>query len=118
MSEQSAVTALATAAKTLKALALVALEEDDPMALPEPPEPEQVAEYEQLIAAISAVATPGHRALAAASLQDYKAGFADRAAIHLLDLSKLFLQEPAYTNTFPAAIRQQLQAAAADLSEL
>lgn len=118
MSEQSALTALATAAKTLKALALVALEEDDPMALPEPPEPEQVAEYEQLIAAISAVATPGHRALAAASLRDYKAGFADRAGIHLLDLAKNFLQESEYATTFSPAARQQIEDAAKDLSEL
>lgn len=118
MSEQAALTALATAAKTLKALALVALEEDDPLALPEPPEEEQVAEYEQLIAAISAVAAPGHRALAAASLQDYKAGFADRAGIHLLDLTKRFLQESEYASTFSPAERSQLEASAKDLSEL
>jgi hypothetical protein len=118
MNEQAVITALSSTAKTLKSLALVALDEDDPMAFPEPPEPGKIAEYEQHISTISAEVSPGHRPLLAASLRDYKAGFADRAGIYLLDFVKRLLQDPEYAKSMSPAGRQKIEACRQELADL
>jgi len=66
---------------SLKTLALVALDMEDahPLALPEPPGPDQVAAYERHMTAIAQQVNPHHRALLNASLRDYQGGFPDRA---------------------------------------
>jgi hypothetical protein len=116
--ERTTLTELEAAINTLKALALVTLEAEEPLAIPEPPEPEEVAEYEQHMAAITAQVAPNHQPLLAASLRDYKAGFPDRAGLHLSDLVNRFLQEPEYATAFSPAARKRLEGIIIGLREL
>jgi hypothetical protein len=88
MDEQTVLAELVPVIHSLKTLALVALDMEDahPLALPEPPEPDQVAAYEQHIKAIAQQVNPRHHGLLNASLRDYRGGFPDRAGKFLQEL--------------------------------
>jgi len=120
MDEQTILAELAPAINSLKTLALVALDMEDahPLALPEPPEPDQVAAYERHMTAIAQHVNPRHRALLNASLRDYKCGFPDRAGNFLRELVTRFLEDPEYTSAFSPASQSQLKSLLADLQEL
>ena len=120
MDEQTVLAELAPAIHSLKTLALVALDMEDahPLALPEPPEPDKVAEYEQHMTAIAQQVNPRHRALLTASLRDYQGGFPDRAAKYLQELVTNFLEAPEYSSAFSPAVQQRLKGFLADLQEV
>ena len=120
MDEKTILAELAPAINSLKTLALVALDMEDahPLALPEPPEPDQVAAYERHMTAIAQHVNPRHRALLNASLRDYKCGFPDRAGNFLRELVTRFLEDPEYTSAFSPASQSQLKSLLADLQEL
>jgi len=65
MDEQTILAELTPVINSLKTLALIALDMEDahPLALPEPPEPDKVAAYEQHMTAIAQQVNPRHRAL-------------------------------------------------------
>ena len=120
MDEQTILTELAPAINALKTLSLVALDMEDahPLALPEPPEPAQVAAYEQHIMAIAQQVNPPQRALLNASLRDYRGGFPDRAGKFLQELVTSFLEAPEYASAFSPASQQRLKGFMADLQEV
>ena len=120
MDEQTILAALAPAINSLKTLALVALDMEDahPLALPEPPEPDKVAAYEQHMAAIAQQVNPRHRTLLNASLRDYQGGFPDRAGKYLQELVTSFLEAPEYLSAFSSASQQRLKGFMADLQEV
>src|SRR5205823_12627292 len=94
MDEQTILTELVPVIHSLKTLALVALDMEDahPLALPEPPEPDKVAAYEQHMTAIGQQVNPRHRVLLNASLLDYQGGFPDRAGKYLQELVTSFFE--------------------------
>ena len=120
MDEQTILAELAPAINSLKTLALVALDMEDahPLALPEPPEPDQVAAYERHMTAVAQQVNPRHRALLNASLRDYRSGFPDRAGNYLRDLVTRFLEEPEYVSAFSPAAQSRLKSFMADVQEL
>jgi hypothetical protein len=120
MDEQTILTELVPIIHSLKTLALVALDLEDahPLALPEPPEPDQVAAYERHITAIAQQVNPPQRAMLNASLQDYRGGFSDRAGKYLQDLVKSFLEAPEYASAFSPAAQQRLKGFMGDLQEV
>jgi len=120
MEEKTLLTELGVAIATLKTLALVTLntEESHPLALPEPPEPDRVAAYEQHMNAICQQVAPRLRSLPAASLRDYRAGFPDRAGSYLLELVNQLLREPEYETAFSPAAKNRLRGCVMDLREL
>jgi hypothetical protein len=120
MDESIVLKELRAAIDTLRTLALVALdmEESHPLALPEPPEPNKVAAYEQHMTAITQQVALNHRPLLAKSLRDYRAGFPDRAGSYLLELVGKFLQDSEYATAFSPAARRQLEGYLTDLGEL
>ena len=120
MDEQTILAELAPAIHSLKTLALVALDMEDahPLALPEPPEPDQVAAYERHMTAIAQQVNPRHRALLNASLRDYKSGFPDRAGNYLRELVTRFVEDPEYAAAFSPAAQSRLKSFMADMQEL
>ena len=102
MDEQTILAELGPAIHSLKTLALVALDMEDahPLALPEPPGPDQVAAYERHMTAIAQQVNPRHRALLNASLRDYRGGFPDRAGNYLRELVTRFVEDPEYASAF------------------
>src|SRR5436853_7765811 len=96
MDEQTILTELVPVIHSLKTLALIALDMEDahPLALPEPPEPDQVAAYERHMTAIAQQVNPPQRALLHASLQDYRGGCPDRAGEFLRERVTRFLRAP------------------------
>ena len=120
MDEQIILVELVPVIHSLKTLALVALDLEDahPLALPEPPEPDQVAAYEQHMTAIAQQVNPRHHALLHASLRDYRGGFPDRAGKYLQDLVKSFLEAPEYASAFSPAAQQRLKRFMEDLQEV
>ena len=120
MDEQTILAELVPVIHSHKTLALVALDMEDahPLALPEPPEPDQVAAYERHITAIAQQVNPRHRALLNASLRDYRGGFPDRAGNFLQQLVTSFLQEPEYASAFSPASQQRLKGFMVDLQEV
>jgi hypothetical protein len=120
MDEQTILAELVPVINSLKTLALVALDMEDshPLALPEPPEPDKVAEYEQHITAIAQQVNPRHRALLDASLRDYRSGFPDRAGKYLQELVTNFLEAPEYSSAFSPAAQQRLKGFMVDLQEV
>jgi len=120
MDEQTILTELEPVIHSLKTLALVALDMEDahPLALPEPPEPGQVAVYERHITAIAQQVNPRHQALLNASLRDYRGGFPDRAGKFLQELVTSFLEAPEYASVFSPASQQRLKGFMADLQEV
>lgn len=120
MNENTILAELEVAITSLRTLAMVTLdmEESHPMALPEPPEANQVAAYERHMTTLSQEVTPRHRALLSASLRDYQAGFPDRAGKYLLDLTDQFLKDAEYASSFSAAGRTKLSRYQMDLRDL
>ena len=120
MDEQTILAELVPVIHSLKTLALVALDMEDahPLALPEPPEPDKVAAYEQHMTAIGQQVNPRHRALLNASLRDYQGGFPDRAGKYLQELVTSFLEAPEYSSVFSPASQQRLKGFLADLQEV
>jgi len=120
MDEQTILTELVPVINSLKTLALVALDMEDahPLALPEPPEAEQVAEYERHTTAIAQQVDPRHRALLNASLRDYKGGFPDRAGKYLQELLTHFAEDPAYASAFSPSAQRRFKGFMADLQEV
>jgi hypothetical protein len=120
MEENTILAALGPAINALRTLALVALdmEEAHPLALPEPPEADKVAAYEQRMNALAQQVAERHRALPAASLRDYRAGFPDRAGTYLLELVTQFRQAPEYATAFSPAAQKRLQSYLMDLQAL
>ena len=120
MNEGTVLKGLKAAIDSLKVLALVALdmEESHPLALPEPPDPNKAAAYEQHMTAITQNVATSHQSLLAKSLRDYQAGFPDRAGSYLLELVEKLLQDPAYATAFSPVARRQLEGYLADLREL
>ena len=120
MDEQTILAELTPVIHSLKTLSLVALDLEDahPLALPEPPEPDQVAAYERHMTAIAQQVHPRHQALLKASLQDYRGGFPDRAGKFLQELVTSFLEAPEYASAFSPASKQRLKGFMADLQEV
>jgi hypothetical protein len=120
MDEQTILAELVPAIHSLKTLALVALDMEDahPLALPEPPEPDQVAAYERHMTAIAQQVNPRHQALLQASLRDYRGGFPDRAGKFLQELVTNFLEAPEYASAFSPASKQRLNGLMVDLQEV
>ncbi len=120
MEEKTILTELGVAIDTLKTLALVTLDIEDthPLALPEPPPPDNVAAYERHMNAICQQVAPRLWPLPAASLRDYQAGFPDRAGSYLLELVNQLLREPEYATAFSPAAQKRLQGCVMDLREL
>jgi hypothetical protein len=120
MDERTILADLVPVIHSLKTLALIALDMEDahPLALPEPPEPDQVAAYEQHMTAIAQQVNPRHRALLNASLRDYRGGFPDRAGKFLQELVTSFLEDPEYSSAFSQASQQRLKGFMADLQEV
>ena len=120
MDEQTILAELGPAIHSLKTLALVALDMEDahPLALPEPPGPDQVAAYERHMTAIAQQVNPHHRALLNASLRDYQGGFPDRAGNYLRELVTRLLQDPEYAAAFSPAGQKRLKACLADIKEV
>ena len=120
MDEQTILAELVPAVNSLKTLALVALDMEDahPLALPEPPESDQVAAYERHMTAIAQQVNPPQRAMLNASLQDYRGGFPDRAGKYLQDLVKSLLEAPEYASAFSPASQQRLKRFLVDLQEV
>jgi hypothetical protein len=120
MDERTILRGLQDATDSLKTLALVALdmEESHPLALPEPPEPDKVAAYEQRMTAITQQVAPSHQPLLAKSLRDYRAGFPDRAGSYLRDLVEKLLQDPEYATAFSPDARRRLEGCLEELREL
>ena len=120
MDEKTIFAELGPAINKLRTLALVALDMEDahPLALPEPPEPDNVAAYERHMKAIAQQVNPRHRALLDASLRDYKCGFPDRAGNYLRELVTRCIEDPEYASAFSPAAQSQLKSCLADLQEL
>jgi hypothetical protein len=120
MDESTVLKDLRGAIDSLRTLMLVALdtEESHPLALPEPPEPDQVAAYEQHMSAITQQVSSSHQPLLAKSLRDYQAGFPDRAGTYLQELVGKFLEDPEYATAFSPAARPQLERCLTELREL
>lgn len=120
MDEQTILAELAPAINSLKTLALVALDMEDahPLALPEPPGPDQVTTYERHMTAVAQQVNPRHRALLNASLRDYRSGFPDRAGNYLRELVTHFLEDPEYAAAFSPATQSRLKRLMADMQEL
>jgi hypothetical protein len=120
MDEQTILAELGPAIHSLKTLALVALDMEDahPLALPEPPGPDQVAAYERHMTAIAQQVNPHHRALLNASLRDYRGGFPDRAGNYLRELVTRFVEDPEYASAFSPAAQSRLKSFMADVQEL
>ena len=118
MEERTILTALGNIVDSLGTLSLVATAPDDPLALPEPPGPQQTAAYEGHVSAIKAQVDAGYHSLLAMSARDYQAGYADRAGLYLLEFLGKLKEAPGYDRTFSAAGQNTLAAYVADLREL
>lgn len=118
MEERTVISALGEIVRTLGALSLVTLQPDDPMALPEPPVPEEIAAYEAHITTITEHVDPSYQPLLAMSLRDYQAGYPDRAGAYLLEFLDKLMVEPDYAQRFSSESQGLLQFYRADLQEL
>ena len=118
MEERIVVTTLENIVRTLGALAAVALAPDDPLALPEPPTPEEVAAYEGYIATMKEQVKPSYHPLLAMSLRDYRAGYADRSGAYLMEFLEKLESEPDFTQTFSPEAQKQLELCRGALTEL
>ena len=118
MEERTILTALGNIVDSLGTLALVATAPDDPLALPEPPGPEQAAAYEAHASAVKTQVDPSYHSLLAMSVRDYQAGYADRAGLYLLEFLGKIEDEPDYARNFSAEGQRTLATYVADLREL
>ena len=118
MEERTILTALGSIVDSLGTLSLVATAPDDPLALPEPPSPEQTAAYEAHVNAVKAQVDASYHDLLAMSVRDYQAGYADRAGLYLLEFLGKLKDEPDYARNFSAEGQSTLATYVADLREL
>ncbi len=118
MEARTIITALGEIVSTLGAQSLVASAPDNPLALPEPPTPDQVTAYEAHIRAITASVDPAYHPLLTMSLRDYQAGYADRAGAYLIDFLGKLKEEPDYVQNLSPASHKQVEFYLADLREL
>ena len=118
MEERTILTALGNIVDSLGTLSLVATAPDDPLALPEPPGPEQIAAYETHVSAVKDQVDASYHSLLAMSARDYQAGYADRAGLYLLEFLGKLKEEPDYDRTFSAEGQRTLATCVADLREL
>lgn len=118
MEERTILTALGNIVDSLGTLSLVATAPDDPLALPEPPGPEQSAAYEAHVGAVKAQVDSSYHPLLAMSVRDYQAGYADRAGLYLLEFLGKLKDEPDYARNFSAEGQSTLATYVADLREL
>jgi hypothetical protein len=116
--ERTVITALQEIARTLGALALVAASPDDPLALPEPPTPDEVAAYDAHITAMRAQVDASYHPLLAMSLRDYRAGYADRASAYLVEFVDKLKGEAGFTQRWSPESQRQLEICRAALQEL
>jgi hypothetical protein len=116
--ERTVSTALEKIVHTLGALALTATASDDPLALPEPPTPDEVTAYEAHIAAIREQVDPSYHSFLAMSLRDYRAGYPDRAGVYLREFLDKLQSEAGFTQGVSPAFQKQLEVYLADLREL
>ena len=118
MEERTILTVLGKMVDSLGTLSLIATAPDDPLALPEPPDPQQTAAYEACVSAVKAQVDARHHGLLAMSARDYQAGYADRAGLYLLEFLGKIKEEPGYARHFSAEGQRALAAYVADLREL
>ena len=118
MEERTILTALGNIVDSLGTLSLVATAPDDPLALPEPPGPEQVTAYEAHVNSVKGQVDAGYHNLLAMSVRDYQAGYADRAGLYLLEFLGKLKEEPDYDRNFSAEGQRTLATYVADLREL
>ena len=118
MEERTILTAMGNMVDSLGTLSLVATAPDDPLALPEPPAPEQTAAYEAHVSAIQAQVDTSYYNLLAMSARDYQAGYADRAGLYLLEFLGKLKEEPDFDSNFSAEGQNILATYVADLREL
>lgn len=118
MEERTVITALENIVHTLGALSLTSTASDDPLALPEPPTPDEVAAYEVHITAIHEQVDPSYHPLLAMSLRDYRAGYPDRAGVYLVEFLDKLKGEAGFTQRFSPESQKQLDFYLADLREL
>jgi hypothetical protein len=116
--ERIVVTTLENIVRTLGALAAVALAPDDPLALPDPPTPEEAAAYEGYISTMKEQVKPSYHPLLAMSLRDYRAGYADRSGAYLMEFLEKLKSEPDFTQTFSPEAQTQLELCRGALTEL
>jgi len=117
MDENVLVTAIEAVANTLGAMALVLIHQEDPLALPEPPDSSDVAAYEGSMDTIKANVPETYHRFMDMSLRDYKGGFPDRAGAYLIEFLEGFMQDSAYQG-FSQESKNKLDFAMRDLREL
>lgn len=118
MEERTIITALGNIVDSLGSLSLVAIAPNDPLALPEPPGSDQTATYETQVGLVKAQVDASYHELLAMSVRDYRAGYADRAGLYLLEFLRKLAEEPEYDRHFSADSRRALARYIADLREL
>ncbi len=118
MEERTILTALGNIVDSLGTLSLVATAPDDPLALPEPPGPGQIAAYETHVSAVKDQVDASYHDLLAMSVRDYQAGYADRAGLYLLEFLGKLKEEPDYDRKFSVEGQRTLATYVADLREL
>ena len=118
MEERTILTALGNIVDSLGTLSLVATAPDDPLALPEPPGPEQIAAYETHVSSVKDQVDASYHSLLAMSVRDYQAGYADRAGLYLLEFLGKLKEEPDYGRKFSVEGQRTLATYVADLREL
>ena len=118
MEERTILTALGNIVDSLGTLSLVATAPDDPLALPEPPGPEQTTAYDAHVNAIKAQVDASYHSLLVMSMRDYQAGYADRAGLYLLEFLGKLKEEPDYDRSFSVEGQRTLATYVADLREL
>ena len=118
MEERTMLTALANMVDSLGSLSLVAIAPDDPLALPEPPGPEQTSSYETQVSQVKTQVDATYHDLLAMSARDYRAGYADRAGLYLLEFLRKIAERPDYERSFSDDGQRALARFVADLREL
>lgn len=118
MDERAFVSALEGLAATLGQLALHTLAPDDPLAFPEPPDADEIADYERNIATVrNQVEADLHKFLSM-SLRDYRAGYPDRAGAYLIEFIEKVQAGPGYAQNFSADAKRKVNFCLTDLREL
>jgi len=116
--EQAFISAMEGLTATLGQLALHTLAPDDPMAFPEPPDAEEIAEYERdITAARNQVDADLHKYLSM-SLRDYRAGYPDRAGAYLVELLEKLQADPTYAQNVSEGAKRKISTCLLDLREI
>lgn len=117
MDEHAFVTAIEAVSSTLGSMALAVIHQEDPLALPEPPDPDDVNTYEGHMNAIKAQVAQNYHRFMDMSLRDYRGGFPDRAGAYLIEFLEGFIASSDYKN-FSAESQGKIDFALKDLREL